>query len=655
MANETKNERLVISELHKLGYPVVDDDTDSTLIVERQSHDDPVIKRLLKTASKKLTGSKGDPDFIITNTADPDLVVVIECKASPTHHESDGAAVRAADYAVEGAKHYAKHLSKEFDVVAIASSGEYKKEWRVSTFLHRKGEQSAVELTDHKGRTFTKLVSWDKLRSAVDYDPSTEKVTTDDLLVLSKNIHNFIRNRLSESQKALFIAGTLIALNDDHYRAHIAGLSPEGGDPDPKKQWKRGVADALAAKYGSDQNGNPKGKGALIQEQLNTIINTNPSLCGEISGAVNGLPIRLATPVETVARVLADKVYGELQSNTAFDILGAFYGEFLSYSGGDQKLGIVLTPGHITELMCDLAGVNGNKSIVLDPCTGTGGFLIAAMKMMFDSTPESRHDYIKNNCLIGVEKQSDMYALASANMLLRGDGRSSLFNEDCFSPAVHSAIAARTDDRGKPTIPNVGLINPPYGGVDGKSELKFITNMLDQLDTEGIGVAIVPMSAATRMGNDRKDLLSRHTLKAVMTMPSDLFKGVDVQPVIMVFKAHVPHDSTQKSWFALWTDDGHAVVNKQGRKDTGRWATIKEKWLADYARATLVPDEPGKFVSRAVGVNDPWVAEAWVETDYSALTVEEFEKVVMNYADYLRDNGLKSDLVATWDKEDSVR
>lgn len=45
-------------------------------------------------------------------------------------------------------------------------------------------------------------------------------------------------------------------------------------------------------------------------------------------------------------------------TNSYEDYIGRFYGEFMSYSGGDgQTLGIVLTPKHITELFCDLLQV----------------------------------------------------------------------------------------------------------------------------------------------------------------------------------------------------------------------------------------------------------------------------------------------------------
>ena len=49
-------------------------------------------------------------------------------------------------------------------------------------------------------------------------------------------------------------------------------------------------------------------------------------------------------------------------ADTSLDALGVFYHEFVKYSGGDGKgLGIVLTPQHLTEFMCEISGVNKNK------------------------------------------------------------------------------------------------------------------------------------------------------------------------------------------------------------------------------------------------------------------------------------------------------
>lgn len=47
-----------------------------------------------------------------------------------------------------------------------------------------------------------------------------------------------------------------------------------------------------------------------------------------------------------------------------------------------SELGIVLTPQHLTEFMCDLADVNKNSRVV-DICCGSASFLVTAMNRMF--------------------------------------------------------------------------------------------------------------------------------------------------------------------------------------------------------------------------------------------------------------------------------
>ena len=638
MANERLNETLVREALRDAGYFA----PGSGITVEEQSSTDPTLSLLLSVASKTGKGGKGSPEFIITSDSDPDLVVVVECKAATKDHEPTGRQKpNATKYAVDGALHYAKVLSEARTVVAIASSGENSGQWRVSTYVHRQGADAPEELKNPNGTAITTVVPFDTLLEAVKFDPKEKRLTTDDLLNLSKEIHNFIRVKISESNKALLIAGTLIALKDHKYRTSIESPNNFAAGTSAA-EWLGGVERALGKEYKVKPDAIGKrvldGKPLAIYNQLSAVIETNPSLYDNSTPSKKYRYIKSgkSTPLDTIARTLADHVYKEMRKNTAFDILGAFYGEFLAYSGGDSKLGIVLTPQHITDLMCELAEVNGNTSIVLDPCTGTGGFLIAAMDKMF-ATPGADAEYTKRNRLIGIEKRSDMYALGAANMILRGDGKSSMYHDDCFSETVAAEVLTRTDEENQSTRPNVGLINPPYG-VDGLSELKFITNMLDLLDTNGIGVAIVPMSAASSASKDKADLMAKHTLLSVMTMPK-VFKGVGVCPVIMVFKAGVPHDVSKPSWFALWTDDGHAVIPKQGRKDTGRWLDIREQWLRAFRAGVNGDDVPGQTVTRAVSPTDEWVAEAYIETDYAALTQDAFEKVVLDYALYLRDNG----------------
>ena len=105
------------------------------------------IKNLLSKSSKNKTENHGYPDFIITIPSLSDLIIILECKANPVFHK-DGKKNNIKNYAVDGVLHYAKNLSKEFDVIAIAVSGQDKKELKVSNFLIRKEKQLEEKLEE---------------------------------------------------------------------------------------------------------------------------------------------------------------------------------------------------------------------------------------------------------------------------------------------------------------------------------------------------------------------------------------------------------------------------------------------------------------------------------------------------------------------------
>ena len=111
MINERKTENIVRSHFEKLKNFVE---------IEEQASDIPKIEKLLKTASKKGAG-KGKPEFLITFKSNANLIIVIECKADISKHESKNKD-KFSEYAVDGVLLYSSYLSKEFDILAIAIS-----------------------------------------------------------------------------------------------------------------------------------------------------------------------------------------------------------------------------------------------------------------------------------------------------------------------------------------------------------------------------------------------------------------------------------------------------------------------------------------------------------------------------------------------------
>jgi len=165
-------------------------------------------------------------------------------------------------------------------------------------------------------------------------------------------------------------------------------------------------------------------------------------------------------------------------------------------------------------VLAELAQINRN-SVVYDNCTGTGGFLISAMKYMVqDAAGDSaKVREIKSRQLLGVEYQAHIYALAVSNMYIHQDGKTGVINGDCFDEQIINQIRNQ-----KPTT---GMLNPPYKtGVD---EFEFILNNLECLSDGGVCIAIVPMNKAidkrSKTLTYKRTLLQKHTLEAVFSMP----------------------------------------------------------------------------------------------------------------------------------------
>jgi hypothetical protein len=178
-------------------------------------------------------------------------------------------------------------------------------------------------------------------------------------------------------------------------------------------------------------------------------------------------------------------------------------------------------------------------------------------------------------------------------------------------------------------------MNPPYAkSKEDLSELRFVEHMLDNLKKGGTGVAIVPISCATAPSSEKRSIMEKHTLEAVMSMPPEVFYPVGVVTCIMVFTAGIPHEtSDKKTWFGYWRDDGFVKVKNLGRVDRdGTWSTTRDRWIESWRSREV---HAGESVMARVGPEDEWVAEAYMETDYSTITQKDLEKVLLDHALFL--------------------
>ncbi len=601
MLNERKTEQIVRTHFEQ--YLEI-------LEIEEQQSDDKKIDKLLKSASKQGLG-KGYPDFIISYPNQSDFLIVIECKADLNKHESESH-LQYADYAVDGVLLYASYLSKEFDVLAIAVSGESQETLKVSHFLHLKTEKDATNIFGEQLLTANDylngyLKSPEKFRQ--DYDALLEFAKE-----LNIKLHTY---KIRESDRALLISAILIALESDAFKKSYASHST----PSSLASILLETVLHELAEAGMDHKNLENLK---IQFGF---IKTDTSLSKE----------------RKILKELIDEIDQNInqfiKTHEYFDVLGQLYIEFLQYANSDKGLGIVLTPPHITELFADLAQVNKN-SIVYDNCTGTGGFLISAMKkMILDAKgDEAKIKQIKSKQLLGTEYQAHIFALSVSNMYIHQDGKTNITNGSCFE--------AETIDHAKKQQPTIGFLNPPYK-ADKKAdvdELNFIFNNLECLCEGGTCIAIVPMQCALAQKGKifelKKKLLEQHTLEAVLSMPDELFfnSKVNVVSCIMIFTAHKPHSQHKKTYFGYYKNDGFVKRKTKGRIDVlGNWQSIQKKWVKHFINRET---EEGLSVNQIVSNQDEWCAEAYMQTDYSHLNPQNFEDTILKYVTFLLGNRL---------------
>lgn len=332
------------------------------------------------------------------------------------------------------------------------------------------------------------------------------------------------------------------------------------------------------------------------------------------------------------------------------DILNLFFTTFNKYVGKADK-NQAFTPDHIVHFMCQVVGINRN-SRVLDPCAGSGAFLVRAMtEAMDDCANDAERDEVKKKQIYGIEFEETAFGLATTNMLIHGDGNSNVMQGSCFD----------LSDKIKDANINVVLMNPPYNAQRKHCYPEYVKNWdsktkedpsqgfhyvhyIASIVRTGKLAVLLPMQCAIGSSKEvqaiKEKMLEEHTLDAVFSLPPDLFHpGASASSCCMIFNLGVRHkNSTQDTFFGYFKDDGFIKKKNLGRVEKaknnsteGVWADIESKWLTLYRQRI---NKVGISVTKKVTADDEWLAEAYMGTDYSVLSVSNFEQTTRDYFAY---------------------
>lgn len=343
------------------------------------------------------------------------------------------------------------------------------------------------------------------------------------------------------------------------------------------------------------------------------------------------------------------------KSTAGQDLLNLFFVTFNKYVGKSDK-NQAFTPDHITDFMSTICNVNKN-SVVLDMTCGSGSFLVRAMTQALDDCHTmAEEDQVKKHHIYGVEYDEQVYGLATTNMLIHGDGNSNIVRGSCFDEVPKFIEGGVKFD--------VILMNPPYNAMvkqvpkefskkwgtakqdpsKGLYFVKFILEQMNENNMRGKLAVLLPMACAignsSLMKQMKNEILKNNTLDAVFSLPDDIFyPGASACACCMVFDIGTPHASAKReTFFAYCKDDGFKKRKNLGRVEQidengdSLWAAIRRKWIDTYKNRDVIP---GFSARHMVTGNDEWLCEAYMETDYTTLTDDDFQQTINDYLAYL--------------------
>lgn len=304
-------------------------------------------------------------------------------------------------------------------------------------------------------------------------------------------------------------------------------------------------------------------------------------------------PLLLHEAIAIIEDIFKEIEKDALENGQAFqDIQGDVYEYLLSEIASAGKNGQFRTPRHIINLLVEMVEPKyGNK--IGDPACGTGGFLLGAYQYILTSFDlENKNSKVDENgfsrsttsglltegrkqiidkSLRGYDIDVTMVRLGLMNLMMHGIDDPNIDYTDTLSKSFQKY----SDEQNSYDIV---LANPPFTGnlnkgeIDDtltlsttKTELLFIDRIYSMLRIGGTAGIIIPQGvlfgSANAFVDARKIMIEKSQLKAVITMPSGVFKPyAGVATAILIF---TKGGETDKVFFYDMQSDGYSLDDKR--------------------------------------------------------------------------------------------
>lgn len=309
------------------------------------------------------------------------------------------------------------------------------------------------------------------------------------------------------------------------------------------------------------------------------------------------------------ARVLA-KVVDVLDSLDMDnkDMMGDVYEYLLGKIAAAGENGQFRTPRHIISMMVQMMKPTLSDRMV-DPAMGSAGFLLqcaAYIREHFSREllrADNRRRFV-SELFSGFDTDQSMLRIGAMNMMLHGADEPNIRYRD--------SLSAENTERNAYSLV---MANPPFTGSvfaediskdlqavckTTKTELLFLALFIRMLQVGGRCACIVPdgvLFGSTRAHKSlRAELVQRQCLRAVISMPSGVFKPyAGVSTAILIF-TKTDIGGTDKVWFYDMRADGFSLDDKRTPVDQNDIPDILARWENLEAEESRSRSEQSFFV-----------------------------------------------------------
>ena len=257
------------------------------------------------------------------------------------------------------------------------------------------------------------------------------------------------------------------------------------------------------------------------------------------------------------------------------DAMGDVYEYILGKMAASGTNGQFRTPRHIIRMIVEMMEPTP-KDYICDPAMGSAGFLVEAVKYIKENYGDAFYvsediAHIKTSMVNGYDTDQTMLRIGAMNLLLH----------DISSPnlAWRDSLSEQNDDQSCYTLI---MANPPFAGSldkgnvnknilayanTSKTELLFLAQFVRSLEVGGRCASIVPDGVLFGTSKAhiaiRKELVDNQQLRAVISMPSGVFKPyAGVSTAVLVF-TKTNTGGTDKVWFYDMKADGFSLDDKR--------------------------------------------------------------------------------------------